>query len=161
MSIKLLIIFIVLNALNVIIQTVKSICTVKCGKISAALVNALAYGLYTVVLVYMVCDLSTWVKAVIVGGCNLIGVYIVKLLEEKIQKEKLWKVELTFKNRDNAKSFSDSLIDLSIPHNYTTDETQTVTLFNVYCYTKQDSKLIKDLANKYNAKYFVTETKTL
>lgn len=161
MSIKLLIIFIVLNALNVIIQTVKSICTVKCGKISAALVNALAYGLYTVVLVYMVCDLSTWVKAVIVGGCNLIGVYIVKLLEEKMQKEKLWKVELTFKNRDNAKSFSDSLIDLSIPHNYTTDETQTVTLFNVYCYTKQDSKLIKDLANKYNAKYFVTETKTL
>lgn len=161
MSIKLLIIFIVLNALNVIIQTVKSICTVKCGKISAALVNALAYGLYTVVLVYMVCDLSTWVKAVIVGGCNLIGVYIVKLLEEKIQKEKLWKIELTFKNRDNAKSFSDSLIDLSIPHNYTRDETQTVTLFNVYCYTKQDSKLIKDLANKYNAKYFVAETKTL
>lgn len=161
MSIKLLIIFIVLNALNVIIQTVKSICTVKCGKFSAALVNALAYGLYTVVLVYMVCDLSTWVKAVIVGGCNLIGVYIVKLLEEKIQKEKLWKIELTFKNRDNAKSFSNSLTDLSIPHNYTRDETQTVTLFNVYCYTKQDSKLIKDLANKYNAKYFVTETKTL
>ena len=89
MSVKLLVIFIVLNALNVIIQTVKSICTVKCGKISAALVNALAYGLYTVVLVYMVCDLSTWLKAVIVGGCNLIGVYIVKLLEEKMQKEKL------------------------------------------------------------------------
>lgn len=161
MSIKLLVIFIVLNALNVIIQTVKSICTVKCGKISAALVNALAYGLYTVVLVYMVCDLSTWLKAVIVGGCNLIGVYIVKLLEEKMQKEKLWKVELTFKNKDNAKLFSKSLADLNIPHNYTRDETQTVILFNVYCYTRQDSKLVKDLANKYNAKYFVTETKTL
>lgn len=161
MSVKLLIIFIVLNALNVIIQTVKSICTVKCGKISAALVNALAYGLYTVVLVYMVCDLSTWLKAVIVGGCNLIGVYIVKLLEEKMQKEKLWKVELTFKNKDNAKLFSKSLTDLNIPHNYTRDEIQTITLFNVYCYTRQDSKLVKDLANKYNAKYFVTETKTL
>ena len=109
----------------------------------------------------MVCDLSTWLKAVIVGGCNLIGVYIVKLLEEKMQKEKLWKVELTFKNKENAKLFSKSLTDLNIPHNYTRDEIQTITLFNVYCYTRQDSKLVKDLANKYNAKYFVTETKTL
>lgn len=161
MSIKLLIIFIVLNALNVVIQTVKSICTVKCGKFTAALVNAIAYGLYTVVLVYMVCDLSTWLKAAIVGGCNLIGVYIVKLLEEKVQREKLWKIELTFKDKDNAQLFSNSLTDLNIPHNFTRDETQTVTLFNVYCYTKKDSGLVKELANKYNAKYFVAETKTL
>ena len=40
---KLLIIFIVLNIFNVILQTVKSICTVKCGKTVAAIVNAVAY----------------------------------------------------------------------------------------------------------------------
>ena len=44
---KLLILFIVMNILNVIIQTIKSIATIKCGKTVAALVNALAYGLYT------------------------------------------------------------------------------------------------------------------
>ncbi len=37
MDTQLLIIFIVLNILNVIIQTVKSIATVKCGKAVAAL----------------------------------------------------------------------------------------------------------------------------
>ena len=47
MDTKLLIIFIVLNIFNVIIQTVKSIATVKCGKGAAALINAVAYGLYT------------------------------------------------------------------------------------------------------------------
>ena len=98
----LLILFITLNALNVVIQTVKSLCTVKCGKTIAAIVNALAYGLYTVVLVYMQCDLSIIAKALVVGGCNLVGVYIVKVVEEKLQKEKLWKIELTIEN-DNPK----------------------------------------------------------
>ena len=41
---ELLILFIVMNVLNVIIQTVKSICTIKCGKAVAAIVNAAAYG---------------------------------------------------------------------------------------------------------------------
>ena len=57
MNTKLLILFIALNIVNVIIQTVKSLATVKCGKTVAAIVNAVAYGLYTVVVVYTVCDL--------------------------------------------------------------------------------------------------------
>ena len=82
---NLLIVFIVLNILNVIIQTVKSIATVKCGKTTAAIVNAIAYGLYTIVTVYMMCELDLWLKAAIVAACNLVGVYVVKLLEEKLK----------------------------------------------------------------------------
>ena len=52
---KLIVIFILLNIANVIIQTVKSIATIKCGKGLASVINAIAYGLYTVVVVYMVC----------------------------------------------------------------------------------------------------------
>ena len=84
---NLLIIFIILNILNVIIQTVKSIATVKCGKAVAAITNAVAYGLYTVVVVYTMCDLPLTYKAIIVAVCNLIGVYVVKYFEEKSQKE--------------------------------------------------------------------------
>ena len=83
------------NVVNVIIQTVKSLATVKCGKTVAAIVNAVAYGLYTVVVVYTMCDLPLWAKALIVGVANLIGVYVVKLFEEKARKDKLWKVEAT------------------------------------------------------------------
>ena len=56
----LLLTFIILNILNVIIQTVKSIATVKCGKTAAAIINAVAYGLYTIVTVYMMCELELW-----------------------------------------------------------------------------------------------------
>ena len=43
----LLILFVVMNILNVVIQTIKSLATIKCGKTAAALINAFAYGLYT------------------------------------------------------------------------------------------------------------------
>ena len=65
MNTNLLIIFIVLNVVNVIIQTVKTIATVKCGKTVAAIVNAVTYALYTVVLVYTMCDLPLWAKALL------------------------------------------------------------------------------------------------
>ena len=80
---KLLIIFIVLNIFNVILQTVKSICTVKCGKTVAAIVNAVAFGLYTVVIVYTNADLPLIQKVLVVALSNLIGVYVVKWVEEK------------------------------------------------------------------------------
>ena len=99
----LLLTFIILNILNVIIQTVKSIATVKCGKTAAAIINAVAYGLYTVVTVYMMCELELWLKALIVAVANLIGVYVVKLLEEKARKDKVWKVETTIPREEAEK----------------------------------------------------------
>ena len=95
MDIKLLITFILLNITNVIIQTIKSLVTVKCGKTAAALINAAAYGLYTVVVIYTVCELPLYLKALIVAICNLVGVYVVKLIEERARRDKLWKVEAT------------------------------------------------------------------
>ena len=77
-------VFIILNVVNVVIQTVKSIVTISGGKISASVVNAVAYGLYTVVVVYMNADgLGLFWKALIIGLANLVGVYVVKLIEEK------------------------------------------------------------------------------
>lgn len=156
----LLILFITLNALNVVIQTVKSLCTVKCGKTIAAIVNALAYGLYTVVLVYMQCDLSIIAKALIVGSCNFVGVYIVKVVEEKIQKAKLWKIELTIEN-DNSKLIQliGNLDGMDIPFNYSTTDNNKWVVFNIFCYSKEQSRRLKKIIEPLNVKYFVTENK--
>lgn len=154
-----LLLFIVLNVVNVILQTIKSICTVKCGKVAASVVNAVAYGLYTVVLVYMNCDLSLWAKVAVVGGANLIGVYVVKVLEEKAQKDKLWKVEATIK-KNMVETLHTRLNDYEISHNYiyTTDDN---VIFNCFCKTKAESANVKELLEFCNAKFFVTESKAL
>ena len=156
---NLLITFIALNIANVIIQTVKSIATIKCGKAVAALVNAIAYGLYTVVTVFMLCELPLMWKAIIVAVCNLVGVYVVKYCEEKARKDKLWKVEATV-----YEPYEDSLIaDLTnagIPFNYIEGVGKYV-LFNIYCATQAQSKEVKGLLDFHKAKYFVAETKNL
>lgn len=155
---KLLITFIVLNVINVIIQTVKSLATVKCGKTVAALVNAVAYGLYTVVVVYTVCDLPLWFKVVVVAVANLIGVYVVKYFEEKSRKDKLWKVEFTIPT-EHKETIDYVLTNDFIPHSFITIS-EKHTVFNCYCATQKDTALVKMVVDKYNAKYFVSEAKT-
>lgn len=155
---NLIIIFVLLNIANVIIQTVKSIATIKCGKTMAAIINAVAYGLYTVVVVYTVCDLPLWFKVVVVAVANLIGVFVVKLFEEKSRKDKLWKVEATirFKDFDDFKTAVDSL---RIPYNYFC--IKKYYLFNFYAETQEQSRMIKKVLDNFDAKYFVSETKEL
>ena len=159
MNTKLLLVFIGLNIANVIIQTVKSIATVKCGKGVAAIVNAVAYGLYTVVTVYLMCELSLGLKALIVALCNLIGVYVVKWCEEKARKDKLWKIEATV-FEPYTKSLHLDLTAEEIPCNYI-PKIGKWSVFNIYCDTQEKSKKVKVLLDKYEAKYFVSETKTL
>lgn len=159
MDVKLLIIFIILNIFNVITQTVKSIATVKCDKVVAAIVNAIAYGLYTIVTVYMLCDLPLAWKAFIVAMCNLIGVYAVKALEEKARKDKLWKVEATV-SAQYAERLHNELSVVKLSHNYI-DKIGKYVIFNVYCETQADSIEAKKLLDYYHAKYFVSESKIL
>lgn len=159
MEINLLIIFIIFNVLNVIIQTVKSIATIKCGKWGAAIINAVAYGLYTYVIVYTMCDLPLFLKALIVALANLVGVFVVKFIEEKSRKDKLWKIELTIPNH-NANRVKVILNNAEIPYSYI-ENLGKYTLFNIYCSTQEQSSAVKNIVDKFGAKYFVSESKTL
>ena len=154
----LLLTFILQNIANVIIQTIKSIATIKCGKGVAAIVNAVAFGLYTVVTVYMMCELPLATKALIVAGCNLVGVYVVKYFEEKARKDKLWKVEVTIP-AEQAEQMIEDCKYYRFTYNYVNIEKYF--LFNFYCPTQQDSLNVKKLLQSYDAKYFVTESKNL
>ena len=159
MDTKLLLIFILLNIANVIIQTVKSIATVKCGKGVAAIVNAVAFGLYTIVTVYLLCDLDLYLKAGIVALCNLVGVYVVKWCEEKARKDKLWKVEATVL-RGCTNELHTKLIEAEIPHNYL-ENVGKYTLFNIFCSTQSQSAKAREIMAQFDAKYFVSESKAL
>lgn len=159
MEMKLLILFIVMNIVNVVIQTIKSIATIKCGKTAAALVNALAYGLYTYIIVLTNCDLPLLAKCLIVASANFVGVWVVKLFEEKARKDKLWKVEATVWQNYTASLHKD--LDIAnIPHNYI-DNIGKYTLFNVYCETQAQSIKAKAILDMYSAKYFISESKSL
>ena len=154
-----LFVFVALNMANVIIQTVKSIATVKWGAIAAAVTNAVAYGLYTIVVVYMTLDgLGLVWKAVIIGLVNLLGVYVVKIVEIKKRKDKLWKVEATV-SRSVISTLDAELDKEKIPHNYIFAGKYGI--FNCYCAKQSDSVKVKAILARHKAKYFVSETKYL
>ena len=158
MEMKLLVLFIVMNIVNVVIQTVKSICTIKCGKAVAAIVNAVAYGLYTYIVVLTMCDLPLLAKCLIVAGANFVGVYVVKLIEDKARKDKLWKVEATV-YPNHAEWLISRLSEQNLPFNYI--DVEKYVIFNIYCATQAESSAARALLEVSNAKYFVSETKTL
>lgn len=154
---KFFIIFIILSAINVIFSTIRSITTIKSGKTVASLVSGGYFAFYNVMLIYTVMDFPLWEKCVITFVCNVIGVWIVKLIEEKMRKDKLWKVEVTIPTKYyNAVDF-----DLKdIPHSYITISDKH-TLFNFYCATQKDTEKVTKICNQYSAKYFASESQKI
>lgn len=154
-------VFIILNIVNVIIQTIKSIATVSWGKWGAAITNAIAYGLYTVVVIFMSAEgLGIFWKAIIIALANLVGVYAVKLWEEKARKDKLWKVEATI-DAHLIEDYHRILNEGGIPHSWLEIGSTDRILLNCYCNTQSDSLLVKGLLDAGGAKYFVSESKIL
>ena len=159
MTISVIVSFIIFNVLNVIIQTVKSIATIKCGKWGASIINALAYGLYTYIVVLTANDsISLWFKIIVVALSNLVGVYVVKVVEEKKRKIKLWKVEMTVDIEDFERLLTRARLE-GLVLNYI--DIEKWVLVNFYCETQEESHKVKELAKQYNTKYFVSETKSL
>lgn len=154
-----LITFIVLSIINVIFSTVRSITTIKGSTLVASLVSGGYFAFYNIMLIYTVADFPMWQKCVITFFCNVFGVAIVKLIEAKMQKDKLWKVEATI-NKTNQSDVCEMLNKAKVPYNYI-EGVGKYTIFNVFCATQNQSIAVKEILKAYNAKYFVSESKTL
>lgn len=150
---SLLSLFIVANIVNVIMSTIKTLVTVNANKYVAAVVSAVNYGFNVYIVVLTVCELPLIEKCFVVGFCNLVGVFVVKWVEEKARKEKLWEIKLTVPTIHLQEI--DVKLD-SVPHNYI-ELSDKHTVFTFYCATKEDTKKVKKIADCYEAKYFVSE----
>ena len=159
MNFELLLIFTILSVVNVILQTIKSIATFKCGRLVAAAVNAVAFGLYTVVLVYTNCDLPLLTKALVVAVCNFVGVWIVKYFEEKARKDKLWKIEMAVPMGTNLAVLKNRIEWCGVSCHYV--EVGKWTVFNCYCERSSQTKAMVELAKEFGGKISAYESKTL
>lgn len=148
--------FIICTFANVVLSTIKSVMTIKGGKINAAIWNALAFGLYSyIVVLTATADISTFGKVAITMGCNLVGVYGVKLFEEKMRKDRLWEIRLTISAKE-ADIMHTDLSAANIPNNYIIAGKHAI--FNCYCDTKEDTDKALKIGKIYKAKAFASET---
>lgn len=156
---KFLLTFIILSTINVVFSTIRSITTIKSGKAVASLISGGYFAFYNIMLIYTVADFPMWEKCVITFVCNVLGVWIVKWIEEKMRKDKLWKVEVTVPNEEVERLLSDCLY-MNIEH-YNYIDAYQYKVFNFYCATQKESMMVKELLKNYKVKYFVTESKVL
>ena len=151
------ILFTIATVINVTLSTVRAITTIKCGKWVSATMNALCYGFYPLIVMLTAKDtVSIMANMVITAIANFVCVYVIKLVEEKARKDKLWKVEVAVHNEyTNALHF-----DLkTLPHHYV--EVGSWTIFNCYCETQADTQKVVDIAKQYNGKLSAYESKNL
>ena len=110
-------------------------------------------------LIYTVADFPMWEKCLITFVCNLAGVWIVKYVEEKFRKDKLWKIEVTVPNEEVNLLLVECLYSNIKHYNYI--DAYQYKVFNFYCATQKESAMVKKVLENYKVKYFVTESKVL
>lgn len=154
-----ILIFAVCTFINVILSTVRSLFTVKGGTLGAVLSNMICYGFYTVVIVLTASGaIELWVKVVITVLANGFGVWIVKTIENKMRKDKLWEIRLTV-SATNARAMREALTASGISHNFlVTDKWR---IFNCYCNTQAETTEVVRIGKAYGAKMFASETKLM
>jgi general stress protein 26 len=158
-----ILLFSIATVVNVTLSTVRAICTIKGGKMLSAITNAVCYGFYPlIVMLTAQGTVEIIVNMAITALANFVCVYIIKLVEEKARKDKLWKVEATIHSQGIEPQYDDCIIALKnsgVPFNYI--DANKYIIINCYCATQKESLRVKEILNEYNAKYFVSESKTL
>lgn len=152
--------FIIFSLVNVVLQTFKTILTARAGKHSAAIINAVTFGFYTVVVKQLaIFPLEISVPVTVIT--NLIGVYFSIWLLGKLRKDDLWKVSVTASNTiaDSIMKKLDAASIDAIASPLASGKSMVVDIFS----PNQDTSIkIKEILSKYAVKFHVTEiTKTL
>ena len=160
MNINFILLFAGLSLFNVIMQTIKSLCTVKCSTIVAASVNAIAYGVYVYVIVFTNSEgLPLWGKALITAGANFTGVYIANFMFKKLfSGEVTWVVTVSIP-KDKTFELECKLLEHNIVfHYFGANSDNQFDLMDVYCSTKEQSATLKKIL-PLNSIYNINENR--
>lgn len=154
-----IIFFAIMTIINVTLSTIRSLCTIKGGKWLSAITNAVCYGFYPLIVMLTAKDTVTiWVNMLITAVANFVCVWLIKFIEEKARKDKLWKFEATFEHNEKRLEIIKESCELhEIPYNYI--DINKYYVMNFYAKTQSESEIIKALIDSHNGKYFVSESK--
>ena len=153
-----LLLYLVLQVVYVILNTVTNIAKIKCSKLIASLTSAVCYGFYVIVVVATASNQPIWVKMFLTAMTNVIGVYVGMWVMEKLRKDKLWKIEITIRAAIEAYQFENTLREKDISFNSVVCENNDIIL-NIYSKSQKESEIIKKaLAEATTAKYIIHQS---
>lgn len=159
---KILVLFIVISAVNVLLSTTRSLLTVHGSKWIAALACAIYCSFNNIMVIYTVADFPLWEKCLITFICNLLCVATVKGIEERHKPIKMWKIEMAIPKiyyANPEKLFKDQFTQKDIACHF--EEVGKYIIFNCYCDTKEQVSYLKKVCSQYNGKISAYESAPL
>ena len=149
---KVVILFIICSLVNVILSTLKTLIMVNAGEKMSILINAICYGFYTLVVKQLgSVDYITAVVVTIIA--NIIGVWISYRIMGMFTKDKVWRITATLKGK---KEFDDCIEQLK-KFNIGCTPIEKTTSLDIYSYNQKESRIIKNILDNYDYKYFIQE----
>lgn len=154
-----ILIFFILTLINVMLSTIKSIITVRGTRGQATMMNAVAYGFYTIII-KQITEFNTFITVTVTIVANLIGVYFSMWLLDKFKKDKLWTISVTAKNSEIGNKIIDELNNFNISFRVyeILKKTSSTIGLDIFSENQKDSKNIKMILNKYSVKYHIVES---
>lgn len=150
-----MILFGLLQLVNVVLGTLRSICTIKANKHVGMALNTISFTFYAI-LVKFTNGQELWYLIVITAVTNCFGFYLASWIFQKMQKDKLWRITLNVglnKNIDSGE-IKQCLDKYGISYTFALYEGGYT--FDIYSYNQHQSMLVKDIIPK-GVRYSVIE----
>lgn len=147
-------IFVLLQIINVILSTVRSILTVSGSKMTASLMSSVSYTVGAVIT-KLLTQQAFEVVVVVTFFTNLVGVYAAKLILEKTKKERLWTITATLRG-EQKDGMEKDLLNRGVKFTLCPALNDRF-LINIFSYSRGESAIVKEILQKYNTKFTITE----
>ena len=149
--------YLVLQIIYVILNTITNITKIKCSKMVASVTSAICYGFYVIVVVATASEQPLWIKMVLTAVTNLVGVYFGMAIMEKCKKDKLWEITATLTDLEFCRCMTEELSAYSFSYNAIPLADNGGYVYHIYSHTQKESEMIKQVLDFYKAKYIVHE----
>lgn len=146
--------FFVLNLINVVLGTMRSILTVKSTPFVSMVINTVSYTFYSGI-VKLVSGQDMVVVLITTALTNIIGVYIARFILDKCKKDKLWRITATIPNSIDSGMITEKLKTKDIKSVVYVGE--GVKLIDIYSKTQGESIVVKEILEPLKVKYSVVE----
>jgi uncharacterized protein YebE (UPF0316 family) len=149
-----IVLFIILQVVNVILSTIKSIVLIKGHKWATIIANTIYFGVYTAVLKQLTTIDNLWVLVIITMVANFIGTWIGIEVTEKLRKADLWIIK-TVVPIERIKEYKAALNEANIKYISYQTTWDKCTAVDIFSENRTQSKTIKAILDQFNAKYSV------
>ena len=151
------IIFFLLNLINVVLGTLRSFCTIRCNQHIGMAVTTVSYTFYAGI-VKLISGYPMWLVLLATFITNIIGFYLADFIFRKSSKDKLWKVTVSVKDKEDCVEIVNRLKKHGIPfHTLQCYDESEWSLIETYCETQAHSGMVKEIIKPYKVKTCVTQ----